>query len=149
MKVILKANIPKLGVAGEVCEVKRGYAKNYLLPQGLAVLATSKALKKLEVQKKEIEKRKIKEKKEFENLLKKIAGISLKIKVPTGEKQEMFAAIHTKDITHALEEQKKIKLDSNFINLSEPIKKLGEYKIEVDFGEGMKTNFLLIIEEEK
>lgn len=149
MKVILKNNVPKLGVVGEICEVKKGYAKNYLIPRGLAILATPKAQAQIEVKKKEIEARKAKEDEKFQDKLKKISGISLKIKVPVGEKQEMFAAIREKDITEILEKEKKIELDPDFINLGVPIKELGEHDIEVDFGEGLKTNFQLIIEEKK
>lgn len=149
MKIILKTNVPKLGVAGEICEVKKGYAKNYLIPQGLAILAIPKAIAEIKVKKKEIEVRKTKEIEKFQDKLEKISGISLKIKVPVGEKQEMFAAIREKDIAEVLEKEKKIELDPDFINLKAPLKELGKHDIEVDFGEGLKANFQLIIEEKK
>jgi len=149
MKVILKENLPKLGVAGEVCEVKKGYAKNYLLPNNLAILATPANLTKIENQKKEIVARKAEELKKFEKQLKEISGIILKIKVSVGEKQEMFAAIHEKDIAEVLEKEHGIRLNPDFINLTAPIKDLGEYVIEVDFGEGLKTNFQLLVSKSK
>ena len=149
MKIILKTNIPKLGVVGEICDVKKGYAKNYLIPHNLAIQATPKAIVKVEKQKKTIEDRKTQASEKYTAILKDLSGISLKLEVPTGEKQEMFAAIHASDIVQAIKKEKKIDMDPNFINLTSPIKELGEYNIEIDFGEGLATSLNLNILEKK
>ncbi|MFC1656842.1 50S ribosomal protein L9 [Patescibacteria group bacterium] len=149
MKVILKKDVVKLGIAGEICDVKKGYAKNFLFPRNLAILATSRAVSKIQKNQEEIEKRKSEESKKSQEKLDQISGISLKIQVPVGEKQQMFAAIREQDIAETLKKQKKININSDFINLTAPIKELGEHDIEIDFGEGLNTILKLIIQEKK
>ncbi|MFH1749336.1 MAG: 50S ribosomal protein L9 [bacterium] len=149
MKVILKKDVVKLGITGEICNVKKGYAKNFLFPRNLAILATSKAVSKIQKNQEEIEKRKAEEAKKTKEKLQEMTGISLKLKVPVGEKQQMFAAIREQDIAKTLKEQKKIDINPDFINLTTPIKELGEYDIDIDFGEGLNTTLKLIIQEQK
>lgn len=149
MKVILKKDVIKLGITGEIYDVKKGYAKNFLLPRGLAIIATPKAISKIQKNQKQIEKRKAEEAKKAKEKLQEITGVLIKLKVPVGEKQQMFAAIREQDIAKALKEQKKIDINPDFINLTTPIKELGEYDIDIDFGEGLNTMFKLIIQEQK
>ncbi len=149
MKVILKKDVVKLGIAGEVCEVKKGYGKNYLIPNGLAEIATFRAISKIQKNQKQIKERKSEKADKAKLKLDEITGTILKIKVPVGEKQQMFAAIREQDIAEALKQQKKIDINSDFINLTTPIKELGEYEIDVDYGEGLNTTIKLIIQEQK
>ncbi|MFH1392325.1 MAG: 50S ribosomal protein L9 [bacterium] len=119
MKVILKKT-------SEIKNVKDGYARNYLIPQGLAVLATNLAVQELEKQQAQI-------KKQAEKLEK--TKISLKLKI--GKKGKAFGAITAKDIAEKLDINKKQVL------LEKPIKKPGQYKVVIDLGQGIKPQLSL------
>lgn len=128
MKVIIK---------DEIKEVKAGYARNFLIPKGMAILATKEAI--LELEEKE---RKILEK--VKKLTKKFKDLKIKIKVKTGKDEKLFGAVTKKDIAKKLKE-KKIKISQKAILIDKPIKKVGEYKIEINLGQGQKQSFLLVV----
>jgi len=132
MEVILNKDVERIGRAGEVIKVKDGFARNFLIPNGLAVPVNSENLKKLEMEKQKKAQQSEKLKKEAEELKEKIAGLSLTIPVLTQEKDVLYGSITSTDLAAALEEEG-IKLDKNKIVLDEPIKALGIYEVPVKF----------------
>jgi large subunit ribosomal protein L9 len=133
MELILKETIDSLGREGDVVIVKPGYARNYLLPQGKAVLADASNLAILEQNKAQIQARLDAQRKVAENLFKKLTGISLEFEELAGEEEKLFGSVTAGDIHDRLVE-KKIDVDKRSINLSEPIKTLGEHRVTIKVG---------------
>ncbi len=131
MKVILKADVKGIGKAGSAVEVKDGYAQNFLFPRGLAVEASTAALKELE-QKKAAQKAQAKrDLLAAQAVAEKINGQTVVVKVKTGENGKLFGSITTKDIAEAITKTFQVTIDRRKVELSEPIKNLGGYQVEV------------------
>ena len=130
MEVILKQDIEKLGKAGTIVEVKDGYARNFLLPNNLAVQKTAQNIKKLEEQEHKKLKQQEKIKKESEELKQRLSNISLTIPVLTKDDDRLYAGINTQNIANALKEEG-LEISKNLIALDEPIKTLGIYEIKI------------------
>lgn len=131
MEVILNQDVAKIGKAGTVIKVKDGYARNFLIPNGLAVPVTSGNLKKLEQDrlKKAVESEKAK--KEAEELKARLSGLSLTISVLAQEEDKIYGSIGSQEVSAALKEEG-IEIDKHAIMLDEPIKSLGIYEIPVN-----------------
>lgn len=130
MEIILKEDIEKLGKAGDVVEVKPGFARNYLLPRKLAVESSAANLKLIEVDKKKAQKRISEELKGAEELAKKLSALSCSIPVKVGDDDKVFGSVTSADIAKALEAEG-INIDKKKITLDEPIKALGVYTVPV------------------
>ncbi len=133
MELILKETIDSLGREGDLVKVKPGYARNYLLPQGKAVQATSENLAALEQNQAEIQARLDEQHKKAEGLLKKLSGITLEFEELAAEDDKLFGSVTANDIFEKLAE-KKIEVEKRHIFLSEPIKVLGEKKVAIKVG---------------
>lgn len=134
MRVILREDVQNLGKSGEVVTVKPGFGRNFLLPQGLATLATEKNVKQLEHQKKLVAARNAKLSKDAQAVADKLAGIEVVIERQAGESDKLFGSVSTRDIEEALK-HKGVTLDRKKIHLPEPIKALGDYSIDVKLGQ--------------
>jgi len=130
MQVILTGDIDKLGKLGDVVNVKKGYARNFLLPQRFAIEATGKNMELLEQKKKKREREIIKIKAETEMLAEKIRSISCTIPVAAGEEDKLFGSVTAEHIAEAFSLEG-IKIDKKKIYLQEPIRKLGVYQVEI------------------
>ncbi len=130
MEIILKQDVNRLGKAGTVVKVNDGFARNFLLPNNLAVPMTRANLKKIEEEKQRGILRSEKTKKEAESLRDKLAGLSVTIAVLTNEEDKLFGSITSQDIAQALKEEN-FDIDKNSIIMDEPIKSLGIYEISV------------------
>lgn len=130
MKLILTEDIPSLGKIGDVVQVADGYGRNFLIPQGKALLATSQSVKRFDHQKQMLKQKVEKEKKEAEKLAKKLEGISCTIPMATGEGDKLFGAVTSMDIETALK-QEEIVVNRKKILLEEPIKSLGIYTVPI------------------
>ncbi|HOQ81511.1 MAG TPA: 50S ribosomal protein L9 [bacterium] len=131
MKIILTKDIKGLGQEGEIHEVRDGYARNYLLPKGLAIEASGKNIKKIEQIKKSADLKREKLLRETEELQKKLDKISITIEANAGEEEKLFGSITAEDIVNALKSQHDIQIDKHQVNIEEPIKKLGIYKVNI------------------
>lgn len=131
MKVILLKQVKKLGKAGDIIEASDGYARNYLIPKGLAKEASDGNLKELGKKKAAEEKKKSEERKEAESLAEKISKANIKIVSKSGEGGRLFGSITSKDIADAIKEQHKINIDKKKIQLSQPIKQAGSFVIDI------------------
>ncbi len=144
MELILKQAISSLGLEGDVVTVKPGYGRNYLLPQGKAVAATPANLSLLEKDKAAIEARRAKNQKQAEDRAKKISGLTIVIEQLAGTDQRLFGSVTTADICAKLDEMD-IDLDKRQILLNEPVKTLGETKIQVKVGFNVTAEFTLSV----
>ena len=147
MKVILKEDVQNLGQQGDVVEVKSGYARNYLMPQKLAILFTKQQKKSIE-EAQMVEKRKLeREKDQLESVLKKVEDLNLSLKMQSEEDNKLFGSVTKLDIVKLLEENG-ITIDKKYIDLSSPIKTLGEHKVNIVFTKEMSGSFTLAVEKE-
>ena len=147
MKVILKEDVQNLGQQGDVVEVKPGYARNYLMPQKLAILFTKQQKKSIE-EAQIVEKRKLeREKDQLESVLKQVEDLNLSLKMQSEEDDKLFGSVTKLDIVKLLEENG-ITLDKKYVDLSSPIKTLGEHKVNIVFTKEMSASFILTVEKE-
>ena len=147
MKVILKEDVHNLGQQGDVVEVKSGYARNYLMPQKLAILFTRQQQKSIE-EAQRVEERKLeREKDQLQSVLKQVEDLSLSLKMQSEEDSKLFGSVTKLDIVKLLEENG-ITIDKKYVDLSSPIKTLGEHKINILFTKEMSASFTLTVEKE-
>lgn len=130
MQVILKKDIDKLGKTGAVVAVENGYARNFLLPKGLALPASPANVKVVEAEKKRTALREQKEKHEAQQLAEKISALSCTIAVQAGNEGKLFGSVTNQDIAQALQNEG-IEVDKKKIEMPEPLKELGVFKVEV------------------
>ena len=130
MKVILREDVDGVGNIGDVLEVARGFARNYLIPRNKAVEATSRSLKTIEHAKRVIGEKARKEKALVEEYGKKVSATAVTISVNVGKDDKMFGSVTSKDIAEALAAQG-IEVDKRKIQLEHPIKELGTVKVAV------------------
>jgi len=130
MEVILRQDVDKVGKAGSVVKVRNGFARNFLIPNNLAVPVTSTNLKKLEEEKKSKALQLEKIKKEAEAVKERLSGLSLTMPVLTQEEEKLYGSITSADISSALKEEG-FQVDKGCIVLDEPIKSVGIYEVPI------------------
>jgi len=133
VQVILREELPNLGTIGDVVKVKPGYARNYLLPRGLAVEASVRNLHELEHQKRVIADKRLREQKSAAAVADKLGGVKLEFEVRAGEDGKLFGSVTNQDIHRRLEERG-FTIDRRRILLDEPIKSLGSHDVAVHVG---------------
>uniref|UniRef100_A0A7V5K3X8 Large ribosomal subunit protein bL9 n=1 Tax=Thermodesulfobacterium geofontis TaxID=1295609 RepID=A0A7V5K3X8_9BACT len=148
MEVILIRDVPKLGKAGDVVKVKDGYARNYLIPKGLAILANQKTIKALENQRKVILAKVERERKKLESLAEKLEGISLTVYRKTIEEDRIFGSVSPIDIVNILKERG-IEIEKSQVTLEEPIKRLGTFEVPIKLSSDKIINIKVEVLEEK
>ncbi len=131
MKVILQQDVKGLGKAGDIANASDGYARNYLIPKGLVVEASSGNLNTIKQQKQAEERRKADELRAAEKLKERLEKVTVTLKAKAGEGGKLFGSITNKEIADMLKKQHKIDLDKRKISLGEPIKDLGDTSVEV------------------
>ena len=136
MKVILKENVASLGNTGDMVKVSDGYGRNYLIPKGLAIEASTRNVKVLEHEKRHVLQAAEKEKKKAMTLVEKLAGLTLTIARRVGDQEKLFGSVGTKDIEKALGEQG-MATDRKNILLNEPFKSIGEFPVKIKLSAGV------------
>jgi len=144
MKVILKETIGSLGIIGGEVNVSKGYARNYLLPQNKAVLDTPQNRRMLEQQKVKFELQIAKEKSLAEEMANKLEGVICKIAAKVSEEDRLYGSISVRDIIEALASQD-IEVKKRMVLLSEPIKKIGTFKVPIRIYKGVEPEISLEI----
>lgn len=130
MKIILKHDIKKIGSAGDIKTVADGYARNYLLPKGLALEALPSNLRVWENEKKALEKKKVAQVQKEKEHAEKLETVSCTISVKTGEDKKMFGSVTVSNIAESIKEAG-FDVDKKDVLLKEPIKELGAYDVEI------------------
>ena len=148
VQVILRDDVAHLGKIGDVVRVKAGYARNFLLPRGLAVQASPKNLSALEHQKRIITAKAAREKKSAEAVAARLAGVRLTVRARVGEGGRLFGSVTNLDVERLLGERG-LTVDRRRIRLAEPIKELGTFPIAVQIGRDVQATVELTIEAEE
>lgn len=144
MKVILAKDVEKLGKAGEIIKVKDGYARNYLIPQGFALVANENSVKQLEFNKRMIEKKINAELSEANDLASKLAACEIRVSKKVGDEGKLFGSVTNREIGEALKE-KGFDIDYRDIVLDGSIKKSGVYEVEVKLFREVRGVFKLFV----
>lgn len=130
MEVILKQDVENLGAAGELVSVKPGYARNYLIPQGLALRATEGNRRRFEEERRHTQRAEERERERAEELAEKLDGRSLTFTVMAGDEGRLYGSVTNVDIADALEREG-LAVDRRLVLLDEPIKELGVYRVPI------------------
>ena len=147
MEVILREDVQALGTVGEIVKVKPGFARNYLLPRGLAVVADRRNVRVLDHQKRLAADKRERDRRKAETAAQKLSSLRLKIKARAGEEGKLFGSVTNLDIERALSEQG-FSVERRRIRLEEPIKSLGEHIVPIHLGAGVDTQVTVIVEPE-
>jgi large subunit ribosomal protein L9 len=142
MRVILKRDVKGLGHQGDVKDVKDGYARNFLFPSGAAAIADAGALKNWERHRAEREEREQEVRAEAEATAARLRELSLEVAVKSGEKNRLFGSVTTQQIAELIAGQG-IEIDRHAIHLREPIKTLGEFRVDVRVATGIDAQMVL------
>src|SRR5690348_14577953 len=144
MEVILREDVEKLGSRGQVVKVAPGYARNFLLPKRLAVAATDSNKKIVEQERQAHLRKEAKQKGEAEDLSKLLAGVTVTIAQKAGDNDQLFGSVTSKDVGDALA-AKNYTIDRRKIQLDEPIKQLGEYKVPVRLHKDVTAEITVLV----
>lgn len=148
MRVVLLEDVPKLGKRGDVVSVKDGYARNFLIPKGLAVEATEGEINRLKeeaLRKKEKEERK---RKALLDIREAINGKEIILKAKAGSKGKLFGSITASEVAEAIKSSLGVDIDKKLIELASPIKEVGEHKVKIKLGLGVDAEVKVKIEPE-
>ena len=138
MQVILREEVENLGSIGDVVKVKPGFGRNFLLPRGLAVEASTRNLRELEHQKRVIADKRLREQKSASAVADKLASVTLTFALRAGEDGKLFGSVTNQDVHRALEERG-FAIERRRVQLAEPIKTLGEHQVSVHVGPDVKA----------
>ena len=148
MKVLLTETVDNLGSAGEVKKVADGYARNFLIPKGLAVPATAGALKQAELRRQAESRRQKKEEVKAESLGRTLSQVTLTFQVKAGEKDKLYGSITGADIAEAFERETGQAIDKRKVELEEPIRELGSYDVPIKLLPDLAPRVTVIVERE-
>jgi large subunit ribosomal protein L9 len=147
MRVVFLQDVPRVAKAGEIKEVADGYARNFLIPRKLALLAKPQALSQIETIK--ITKAKEKEKAELATLAQQIEGKEITIKAKAGAKDRLYGSITTADIASELSNTTGLVIDKRKIELDEPIRQLGSYEVAIRLAKDILPKIRVSVTEEE
>lgn len=137
MKVILLADVKNYGKKGEIVEAADGYARNFLIPKGLAVDVNKQSLNELEREKQSKKDRQAEQKQKAHVLKKQLEQITLEFRVKTGDEGRVFGSVSSKQVVDAMAKQHDIKLDKRKITMDQALNSLGTHLLEVDLFQGV------------
>ena len=149
MRVVLLEDLPGKGKAGEIKEVSKGYARNFLLPQGLALEATPTVIKQVESR---LEREKLEESIDRDKLVElaqQIEGKEIRLKARMGAGERLFGSITAADIAEELSRNIDFVIDKKKIDIDKPLRQIGSYEIAVKLAGDIKPQVTVVIEEEK
>ncbi|HTR20422.1 MAG TPA: 50S ribosomal protein L9 [Gemmatimonadales bacterium] len=144
MEIILREDVANLGTAGEVIKVKDGYARNYLLPKGLAYVASEGNKKRIAFEAERIAKRRAGEKADAETEATKLAGVTLTFPMKVGEEDKLYGSVTAGDVQRKLAEIG-IQVDKRKVDLSEPIRALGEFRVGIKIHPEVRPEITVVV----
>ena len=139
MKVILQSDVKGVGKRNAVVEVSDGYARNFLLPRKLAVVATEGGVKSIQRSQQEEERREARRRQEAKDNAEKLTKVTVTIRARVGETGRLFGSVTTQQITDALRKQHGITIDKHILTITDPIRVLGRHSVIVNLHAEMKT----------
>ena len=149
MKVILQQDVKGQGKKGQMIEVSEGYARNFLIPRKLAVLATADAMNTMMLQEKAKKAEEARQKAEAEAIAEKLKSAQVKVSARAGANGKLFGAVTSKEVSDALAAQHKIELAKQKIVLDEPIKSFGSFQVKAKLGYEVSGLVNVLVVEEK
>jgi large subunit ribosomal protein L9 len=147
MEVILREDVADLGSVGDIVKVKPGFARNYLLPRGLAIVADKRNIRALEHQKRVVADKRERDRKRAQGAAERLSNLRLTIKARAGEEGKLFGSVTNLDIERALAAQG-FSVERRRIRLEEPIKSIGEHTVPIHLGVGVDAKVTVIVEAE-
>jgi large subunit ribosomal protein L9 len=147
MKIVLLKSVKNVGGAGEVKNVNDGFARNFLIPQGLAEIATEDAMKKAERLKEDQEEKNRQELENAQKIAESVDGLEIVINQKTHE-GKLFGSVDRKTISEKLKQQG-VLVDESSVLLEKPIKETGEFQVKISLNQGIEAEIKVIVEEEK
>jgi len=144
MQVILKEDVHNLGKAGELVKVKPGFGRNYLIPQGKAIVATAANVKQIEHEKKIIAAKQATLAKDAQAMVDRLAAIEVQIERQAGEEDKLFGSVTSRDIESALKD-KGVTIDHRKVHMPEPIKTIGYHTVEIKLGTGVTGKIKVVV----
>lgn len=148
MKVLLTETVDNLGSAGEIKKVADGYARNFLIPKGLAMPATAAALKKAKLRRQAEARRQKRAEVEAQSLARTLSQVTLTFQVKAGEKDRLYGSITNADIAEAFERETGQAIDKRKVELEEPIRELGSYHVPIKLLPDLIPRVTVIVERE-
>ena len=148
VEVMLMADVKKLGKAGAIVKVAPGYARNMLLPQGLAAPVTEAAKRRLAKLEEARAKARAEAKKAAQAVASKLAGLTVTVNARTVDGVKLYGSVSATDLLAAIEADRGVKLERSQLDLPDHLREVGEYKATLDLGEGVKAPFTVKIAEE-
>jgi large subunit ribosomal protein L9 len=148
MKVILLENVDNLGKKNEIKDVPAGFARNFLIPKGLVVIATEENLKKVEEQKQKDEEKSSKELEELEKMVSKLDGLEVLIETKVGKEKQLFESINKQKISNQLKELG-FNIDKEQIDLKSPIKEIGDFSVKIKLDHNLEAEIKIVVSEKK
>ena len=149
MKVILQQDVKGQGKKGQMIEVAEGYARNFLLPRKLAVLATADAMNTMKLQEKAKKAEEERQKAEALAIAEKLKSSQVKVTARAGANGKLFGAVTSKEVSDALQSQYGIELGKQKIVMDEPIKSFGSYQLKAKLGHEISGTIYVVVAEEK
>ena len=146
MKVMLLKDVPGKGTAGEVKEVSQGYARNYLLPQGLALPATPAIEKQAKLTLEKEKRRETVDQAKLEELAQQIEGTEIHLQARIGAGERLFGSITTADIAEELSRVKDCLIDKRSIEVDRPLKEVGRYEIVIRISKDLRPTIIVVVE---
>ena len=143
MKVILLENVRKIGSIGEIIDVKRGFARNYLISKKKALFASKENIKEVEKIKQELNKKDQDKKKDAKNILEKIQKKTYEIKKLSTENKELYGSVKPTEISKLINEREKVEINPSNIQPTKEIKSLGEFKVEINLHSEVQTEITI------
>ena len=146
VKVLLKQDVPNLGKAGQVKSVSDGYARNYLIPQRMAVLATRAIVKEAKLRQQVQARREARVQEQTQVLGSALAATTLTFYVRAGDNEQLYGSITSANIAEELERQLGSSIDRRHIELQEPIHRLGSYRVPIRLGDGSVPRIGVVVQ---
>ena len=145
MKVLFLKDVPGVALGGEVKEVKNGYARNYLIPYNIAVLANNESLKQVEKIKVVAEKERIAKMEDLKKIFESIQDLTINIPMLSAQTGKLYGSVGHDMISGALKESKGVEIEERYIKLTESIKEHGIYNVLIEISDEMSTNLKVIV----
>ena len=145
LKIILARDYEKLGNAGDIVNVKDGFAKNFLIPNNIALFATRGNINQMEIVKKSLVKKEVKNIEDAKQVVNLLTDLKLTFTVNSSPEGKLYGSITNKDIAEKILEERKVDIDKKKIELAEHIKEVGEYDVEVKLYKDVKAEIKIVV----
>ena len=150
MKLILRQKVASLGQPGDVVNVKPGYARNYLLPQGLAYMASAANLRRIEEEARHRQEQERRNYLEASRQAARLEDLTITVSARAGDEGQLFGSVTVRDICEKVEESGlDFELDRRAVHLSEPIKSVGEHRVPIRYQSGVEVDLFVVVEAEE